>query len=116
MGPGGRYPHMGYSTHAMSTLPLDRYVVDVLMPDLVGHDRSPSAFIVYVYLWRASAARGRVQVSYATMAADTGLSKAGAQRAVALLKRRRLVTMAKLTATSVPEYRVARPWVGRIPG
>jgi hypothetical protein len=100
----------------MSLLPLDQYVVDVLMPDLVGHDKSPSAFIVYVYLWRMAGQRARAQVSYATIAADTGLSKASAQRAVALLKRRRLLTATKASATSVPEYRVARPWVGRIPG
>lgn len=99
----------------MSMLALDQYVVDVLMPDLVGHDRSQSAFIVYLYLWRMSSAKGRVQVSYATVATHTGLSKAGAQRAVALLKRRKLVSMSKATATSVPEYRVARPWLGRIP-
>ena len=89
---------------------------DVLMPDLVGHDRSPSAFIVYLYLAHAAAARGRVQVSYATMAADTGLSKTCVQRAVAHLRRRKLVAASKATRTSVPEYRVARPWVGRLPG
>ena len=99
----------------MSVLALDPYVVDVLLPDLVGHDRSPSAFLVYIYLWRVAGARGRIQVSYATMAADTGLSKAGAQRAVALLRRRKLVAMTKTTPTSVPEYRVARPWLGRLP-
>ncbi|MGE5616908.1 MAG: helix-turn-helix domain-containing protein [Bacillota bacterium] len=99
----------------MSGLSLDQYVVDVLMPDLVGHDRSPSAFIVYVYLWRMASHRGRVSASYATIAADTGLSKASAQRAVALLKRRKLVAATKSSATSVPEYRVARPWVGRLP-
>ncbi len=100
----------------MSTLALDPYVVDVLLPDLVGHDKSPAAFLVYIYLWRAAGNKGRVQVSYATMACDTGLSRAGAQRAVALLKRRRLVAMTKATATSIPEYRVARPWLGRLPG
>jgi len=99
----------------MSLLPLDQYVVDVLMPDLVGHDKAPSAFIVYVYLWRIAGQRGRAQVSYATIAADTGLSKASAQRAVALLKRRKLLAASKTSATSVPEYRVARPWVGRVP-
>jgi hypothetical protein len=31
---------------------LDDYVVDVLMPDLVGHDRHPSAFLVYLFLSR----------------------------------------------------------------
>src|ERR1041385_7594092 len=30
---------------------LDRYVIDVLMRDLVGHDHTPSAFLVYLWLW-----------------------------------------------------------------
>ena len=34
---------------------LDPYVTDVLMPDLVGHDRQPSAFLTYLFLYR----RGR---------------------------------------------------------
>ena len=29
---------------------MDDYVFDTLMPDLVGHDRQPSAFIVYLFL------------------------------------------------------------------
>jgi hypothetical protein len=100
----------------MSMLSLDQYVVDVLMPDLIGHDKSPSAFVIYLYLWRVAGNRGKVQVSYTTMAVDTGLSKASAQRAVALLKRRKLVSIAKTSPTSVPEYRVTRPWLGRMPG
>jgi len=100
----------------MAAPTLDPYVVDVLMPDLVGHDRSPSAFIVYVYLAHAAGSRGRVQVSYAAMASDTGLSKTCVQRAVAHLRRRKLVVATKATRTSVPDYRVTRPWVGRLPG
>lgn len=100
----------------MSLLSLDQYVVDVLMPDLVGHDKSPSAFLVYLYLWRLAGNRGRTQVSYATMAADTGLSKASVQRAVNILKRRKLIAVTKDSPTAVPEYRVARPWVGRMAG
>jgi hypothetical protein len=100
----------------MSALPLDQYVVDVLMPDLVGHDKSPSAFLVYLYLWRVSGPRGHVQVSYSTMASDTGLSKASVQRAVLILKRRKLLGVSKSGPTAVPDYRVARPWIGRMPG
>ncbi len=99
----------------MSMLSLDQYIVDVLMPDLVGHDRSPSAFLVYLYLWRIGGARGRAQVSYTTMAVDTGLSKTSTQRAVALLRRRELLTVTKAGPTSVPEYRVVQPWLGRMP-
>ena len=32
----------------MAIFHLDRYVVDVLLRDLVGHDHSPAAFIVYL--------------------------------------------------------------------
>ena len=31
---------------------LDAYVIDSLMPDLVGHDRRPSTMLVFLYLWR----------------------------------------------------------------
>jgi Helix-turn-helix domain len=102
----------------MASAPFDPYFVDVLMPDLVGHDRSPAAFVVYLYLWRRASLspRGMVQASYATIAVDTGLSRITAQRAVALLRRRRLISSRAESKTSVPRYGVLRPWVGRIPG
>ena len=31
----------------------NEYVIDVLLPDLAGHDRAPNAFLVYVVLWAA---------------------------------------------------------------
>ena len=31
-------------------LSLDDYVIDVLMRDLVGHDRRPVSFLVYLWL------------------------------------------------------------------
>jgi len=34
------------------TVPMDDYVLDVLMRDLVGHDHQPGAFLVYLYLYR----------------------------------------------------------------
>ena len=88
-------------------LQLDRYVVDTLMPDLVGHDKQPSAFIVYLYLW----SRGkRPAVSLQQMALDTGLSKSAVQKALRTLRRRRLLTSRQASATSVPEYTIAAPW------
>lgn len=90
-----------------SRLQLDRYVVDTLMPDLVGHDKQPSAFVVYLYLW----ARGkRPAVSLQQMALDTGLSKSAVQKAIRTLRRRRLLTSHQASATSVPEYTIAAPW------
>ena len=96
----------------MPSLEIDAYVLDTLLPDLVGHDRKPSAFLVYLYLWRHTRGHGRtsVAVSYRTMAADIGLSKAAAQAAVRRLRARRLVAVRQRTPTSTPVYRVLRPW------
>jgi len=50
------------------TIPVDDYVLDVLMRDLVGHDRQPAAYLVYLYLY-GQAARDKwkpVAKSYAT--------------------------------------------------
>src|SRR6266536_1055507 len=41
----------------MPHVTLDTYVVDTLMPDLVGHDRAPSAFLVFLFLYRRSCLR-----------------------------------------------------------
>ena len=99
----------------MPVTTFDSYVLDVLMPDLVGHEHAPSAFLIYVYLsHRIEAAGGRaVQLSYATMALDTGLSRITAQRAIALLVRRELVEATSASRTAVPSYRVLRPWAAR---
>jgi hypothetical protein len=93
----------------------DAYVLDTLMPDLVGHDRQPSAFLVYLHLAHR-AARGRtrnVAVSLQTLAFDTGLSKSAVQRGLRTLTRRRLLRVDKAARTAVPVYTVLRPWVRR---
>ena len=91
---------------------IDAYVLDTLMPDLVGHDRAPSAFIVYLLLWRRShgAAAPTVCVSLRAIAEGTGLSKRGVQDALAVLAKRQLVGIARETITDVPVYTVKRPW------
>jgi DNA-binding MarR family transcriptional regulator len=94
---------------------LDPYIVDSLMPDLIGHDRQPSAFIVYLYLWRHGRGRSgrRAQASLQQIATDTGLSKSAVQHALRTLRRRRLVHSTQRSATSVPEYLLLTPWVRR---
>ncbi|HXS48719.1 MAG TPA: helix-turn-helix domain-containing protein [Sphingomicrobium sp.] len=92
-----------------ATIIVDRYVVDVLMRDLVGHDRCPSAFVVYVAI-HAAAADGRALFSYQAMADLTGLSKRTCQNAVALLQRRGLVEVSRKGATDAAEYLPLRPW------
>jgi hypothetical protein len=53
----------------MKTVRVDFYVVETLMPDLVGHDKKPSSFVVYLYLCgRLAKQRSRkVAASHQTM-------------------------------------------------
>jgi len=88
---------------------LDRYVVDALMRDLVGHDRRPSAYLVYLTIAAASGA-GRVSLSLAQLAERTGLSKRSAQDAVRHLAARGLLRVEKAGETEVPRYEALRPW------
>ena len=76
-------------------VPIDpAYLIDVLMRDLVGHDRAPSAYLVYLWLWRMSRGEGRERIgaSLQTIANRTGLSKSAVQAAVRHLARRRLIS------------------------
>lgn len=96
----------------MRQLTLDAYVVDTLLPDLVGHDRSPSAFLVYLVLWNETGGRDghAAALSLRTIAERIGMSKRTVQNAVAVLTRRRLVTVHQTSPTAVPLYTVLRPW------
>jgi hypothetical protein len=97
----------------MERLSIDAYVVDVLMPDLVGHDRRPATFVVYLFLLRqaAKARRDTISVSLQTIATKTGLSKSTVQTALRHLRRRKLLDPT-ITATVVaPVRRIMRPWV-----
>ncbi|MEO8634442.1 MAG: helix-turn-helix domain-containing protein [Gemmatimonadales bacterium] len=97
----------------MPPIPVDSYVLDTLLPDLVGHDRQPSAILVYLYLWRHAhgASHFEVQVSLQEMTLGTGLSKRAVQSALSLLARRRLLSVARANITAVPRYTVRRPWL-----
>lgn len=96
----------------MAVFHLDRYVVDVLLRDLVGHDHSPAAFVVYLFLWRrATGARDkRVRLSHNQIAQETGLSKSAVQSAFRTLHRRRLVASERRHQTDTPSHQVLRPW------
>jgi len=91
---------------------VDDYVVDVLMRDLVGHDRAPSAFLVYLHLWSESEGRqkGAIAVSHQMIAEATGLSKSAVQKGIRCLARRKLIKAQKKSPTAIPEYRVLHPW------
>src|SRR6202451_2137581 len=95
-------------------LALDPYLTDVLMRDLVGHDRRPVSFLVY--LWLAAEQQRRnaaVQISYQELAECIGVSKSSAQSAVSWLVRRRLLAASKESVTATPRYAVLSPWTDR---
>ncbi len=94
------------------TIPIDDYVLDVLMRDIVGHDRQPAAYLVYLYLY-GQAARTRwkpLPASLRMLADATGLSKSAVQVALELLRRRELIESTSDHATAVPKHRVLRHW------
>ena len=94
---------------------VDEHVIDVLMPDLAGHDRSPAAFLVYLFLWAElyRCEQKRVPASLQRLSEGTGLSKSAVQAALRLLKRRGLVQVTKHSVTAVPEYALVRHWIKR---
>jgi hypothetical protein len=97
----------------MEHISIDAYVIDVLMPDLVGHDRRPATFVVYLFLLRqvANTRRDTVSVSLQTIAAKTGLSKSTVQTALRHLRRRKLIDPSIAATVTAPVRRVMRPWV-----
>ena len=97
----------------MSNIAVDRYVLDTLMADLIGHDRQPSAYLVYLFLYRHSHGAGTasVQLSLFDLATGTGLSKRAVQEALRWLAKRRLLSLQRAGITAIPVYTVKRPWI-----
>jgi len=94
------------------TIAVDDYALDVLMRDIVGHDKQPAAYLAYLYLY-GLAARAKwkpVPISLRALAEGTGLSKSAVQTALVLLRRRRLIETTSDHPTATPEHRVVRPW------
>jgi hypothetical protein len=122
-------------------LKLDPYITDVLLRDLVGHDRRPASFLVYIWFTaeqqkteqqkteqqkaeqqKAEQQRhahqrrvSAVTVSYQDLAESIGISKSSAQSAVGWLIRRKLLTVSKASVTATPEYKALTPWRNRTP-
>jgi hypothetical protein len=94
--------------NAPPQIALDRYVVETLLPDLVAHDRRPTAFLIYLVI--AAAPDGRVALSHAHMAERAGVSRRAAQDAVAWLARRELIEVRRRGPTETSEYRALTPW------
>ena len=110
---------------------LDPYITDVLLRDLVGHDRRPASFLVYLWFTaeqqkveqqkaeqqkHAQQRRASVvSISYQELAESIGISKSSAQSAVGWLVRRKLLSATKATVTATPAYKVLTPWRSRTP-
>ena len=103
---------MGKRVGSEDDVAVDAYVFDTLMRDLIGHDRTPSAFVVYLHLWRRSLGAGEptIQTSLRDIAEGTGFSKRGVQDALSILSRRQLVSIARTSITDIPVYTIKRPW------
>jgi CRP-like cAMP-binding protein len=97
----------------MTQTPLDDYILDCLLPDLVGHDRRPASFVIYLYLYRQASrqANWSVRLSHQAIASASGLSRSAVQSAVAHLQSRQLISTSRAHATAVPLHRVLRPWL-----
>jgi DNA-binding MarR family transcriptional regulator len=94
------------------TIPIDDYVLDVLMRDLVGHDQQPAAYLVYLYLY-GQAARSKwrtVPASLRMLAEATGFSKSAVQSALEKLRRRELIVTTRDRLTAVPRHHILRHW------
>jgi hypothetical protein len=90
---------------------LDDYITDALMRDLVGHDRSPVSFLIYLWLYAEQQRRGSaVSISYSELAESVGVSKSSAQAAVSWLRKRKLLAVIKANATATPSYTVQKFW------
>src|SRR5271154_3946742 len=95
----------------IAMISFDDYVFDVLMRDLVGHDRRPVCFLVYVWLAAESGRRGgAVEISYRELAESIGVSKSSVQGAVSWLVRRKLIGVSRSSVTATPSYSVLSPW------
>ena len=94
---------------------VDNYILGNLLRDLVGRDKWPSAYAVYLFLWWKSAGSRKrsVRISHRGIADETGLSKSGVQAAIRHLNRRKLLRSRLATPTSTPEHFVLRPWLRR---
>jgi hypothetical protein len=96
----------------MDRVGLDAYVLDALMKELVGREKKPSAFLVYLHLWKRSRG-GRiawVSASLQAVSDGTGLSKSAVQDGLKVLVRRKLIRSIRASRTGVPKYDVRRPW------
>jgi len=92
-----------------ATLTIDPYVVDTLMRDLVGHDRRPASYLVYLAILLAARDKAAA-LSHQQLADRTGLSKRSVQEAIAHLSRRELLAVQRRGRTEAALLRPLTPW------
>src|SRR4030095_6614656 len=94
------------------TVPIDDYVLDVLVRDIVWHDQQPAAFLGYLsFSGRAARQHWQpVKSSLRMLADETGLSKSAVQRALATVHFRQLAETSSAHRTAVATHRVLRHW------
>ena len=94
------------------TIPVDDYVLDVLMRDLIGHDQQPAAYLIYLYLYGQATRTNwkTVTASLRTLANATGLSKSAIQVALVTLRRRQLIVTMRDHVTASSRHCVLRHW------
>lgn len=97
---------------ATALVRFDHYIFDTLIRDLIGHDKKPSAFLVYVFVWSQSLGQGKpvCRMSHREMAEATGLSKSAVQAGIRHLVKRQLIIKHLQHPTATPEYTALRPW------
>lgn len=92
-----------------ASVAIDGYVIDVLMRDLVAHDRKPAAYLVYLAVLAGTEA-GRMSPSYRELAEQTGLSKRSVQDAVRHLANRGLLDIERRGRTEAATLTPLKPW------
>lgn len=97
----------------MIQITLDAYLFDGLLPDIIGHDRRPASFIIYLHLYRHASKQSKwsVRMSHQSIADATGYSRSAVQSALAHLQTRQLIATSRTHSTAVPQHRVLRPWL-----
>lgn len=94
----------------MATLAIDRYILDTLMRDLVGHDRRAASYLVYLTILNA-AHDGFTTLSHQQIADRSGLAKRTVQDAILHLASRQLLVVKKRSRTEPAKLRLLTPWM-----
>ncbi len=93
----------------MPPLEIDRYVLDTLMRDLVGHDRRTASYLIFLSILGAGGGKP-VALSHQQLADRAGLSKRAVQDAVAHLIRRGLLVKERRARTEPALLSPLTPW------